>query len=80
MPELASLLAPLLAEPRRSAVVSDIDGTLAPIVPTPEEARVPPRALAALEALCGRYALVGLATAMLIFSVVQLTQLPGPPT
>ena len=62
MPELASLLAPLLAEPRRSAVVSDIDGTLAPIVPTPEEARVPPRALAALEALCGRYALVGCVT------------------
>jgi trehalose 6-phosphate phosphatase len=62
VPELASLLAPLLAEPRRSAVVSDIDGTLAPIVPTPEEARVPPRALAALEALCGRYALVGCVT------------------
>ena len=28
----------------------------------------------------GRYALVGLGAALLVFSVVQLTQLPGPPT
>ena len=48
---LRRLLAPLIAEPRRSAVVCDIDGTLAPIVATPEEAAVPPEALAALEAL-----------------------------
>jgi hypothetical protein len=28
----------------------------------------------------GRYALVGLGVLMLLLSVVQLTQLPGPPT
>ncbi len=59
---LRRLLAPLIAEPRRSAVVSDIDGTLAPIVATPEDAAVPPEALAALEALCGPYSLVACVT------------------
>ena len=28
----------------------------------------------------GRYALVGLGGVLLVFSVIQLTQLPGPPT
>jgi trehalose 6-phosphate phosphatase len=56
------LLEPLIAEPRRAAIVSDIDGTLAPIVPTPEQATVPPAALEALAALCDRYALVACVT------------------
>jgi trehalose 6-phosphate phosphatase len=62
MPDLAALLQPLREEPRRSAVVSDIDGTLAPIVASPEEAAVPQRALDALEALCPHYALVACVT------------------
>jgi trehalose 6-phosphate phosphatase len=62
VPELAALLGPLRADPRRSAIVSDIDGTLAPIAATPEDAAVPERALRALEALCPRYALVGCVT------------------
>ena len=40
--DLRKLLAPMLAEPRRSAVVLDIDGTLAPIVRDAEQAAVPP--------------------------------------
>ena len=35
------LLAPLVAAPGRSALVLDVDGTLAPIAPRPELARVP---------------------------------------
>ena len=62
MPDLAALLQPMREEPRRSAVVSDIDGTLAPIVASPEEAAVPRRALDALEALCRDYALVACVT------------------
>src|SRR5205085_10457559 len=53
---LARLVAPLRAQPRRGAVLCDIDGTLAPIVPVPEDARVLPEALAALERLAARYA------------------------
>jgi trehalose 6-phosphate phosphatase len=59
---LARLVAPLRAQPRRGAVVCDIDGTLAPIVAAPEDARVLPEALAALEKLAPRYALVGCVT------------------
>lgn len=53
------LLAPLRAEPGRSAVLTDIDGTLAPIVERAEEAAVPEAARRALAALDERYALVG---------------------
>ena len=59
---LARLVAPLRAQPRRGAVLCDIDGTLAPIVAAPEDARVLPEALAALERLTTRYALVGCVT------------------
>ena len=59
---LARLVAPLRAHPSRGAVLCDIDGTLAPIVAMPEEARVLPAALAALERLTGRYALVACVT------------------
>jgi trehalose 6-phosphate phosphatase len=59
---LARLVAPLRAQPRRGAVLCDIDGTLAPIVPSPEDVRVLPEALAALKQLASRYALVGCVT------------------
>jgi len=59
---LARLVAPLRADPRRGAVVCDIDGTLAPIVAVPEDARVLPEALAALDRLTRRYALVACVT------------------
>lgn len=52
-------LAPLRAEPARAAILTDVDGTLAPIVDRPEQAAVPRRASEALERLSGRYALVG---------------------
>jgi trehalose 6-phosphate phosphatase len=39
-------------------IVSDIDGTLSPISPTPDTAIVGPRSRAALETLCQRIALV----------------------
>jgi trehalose 6-phosphate phosphatase len=59
---LADVLAPLVDDPRHGAVVCDIDGTLAPIAPTPEQATVLPGALAELERLAGRYALVACVT------------------
>jgi trehalose 6-phosphate phosphatase len=55
----AAALAPLREEPGRSAVLTDVDGTLAPIVERAEEAAVPAAAREALAALSERYALVG---------------------
>jgi len=53
------LLQQLAADPRRAAILLDVDGTLAPIVPRPEDARVPETTRAELRRLTGRYALVG---------------------
>jgi trehalose 6-phosphate phosphatase len=52
-------LAALREDPVRAAILTDVDGTLAPIVPRPEEAAVPARASELLAALSGRYGLVG---------------------
>jgi trehalose 6-phosphate phosphatase len=56
---VASLLEPLRADPRRAAVLTDVDGTLAPIVERPEQAEVPERARQLLVALAQRFGLVG---------------------
>ena len=52
-------LLPLVADPRRTAILTDIDGTLAPIVDDPAAAGVPPETRAVLAALAQRFALVG---------------------
>jgi trehalose 6-phosphate phosphatase len=57
--EWVAALAPLREAPKRSAVLTDVDGTLAPIVERAEEAAVPAAAREALAALSERYALVG---------------------
>jgi trehalose 6-phosphate phosphatase len=54
----ADLLALLRAAPERTALLLDVDGTLAPIVERPEDAAVPPETRAELERLASRYALV----------------------
>jgi trehalose-phosphatase len=59
---IEELLAPLRAEPGASAVLCDIDGTLAPIVSDPEDARVPDETRAVLRDLAGRYGLVACIT------------------
>jgi trehalose 6-phosphate phosphatase len=51
-------LALLASEPRRAGIVLDVDGTLAPIVERPEDARVPDETRAELRRLVDRYALV----------------------
>jgi trehalose 6-phosphate phosphatase len=52
-------LARLRDEPARAAILTDVDGTLAPIVARPEEAAVPARTGDLLARLSERYALVG---------------------
>ncbi len=48
----------LAAEPALAAVLLDVDGTLAPIVARPQDARVPEDVRRELARLAGRYALV----------------------
>jgi trehalose-phosphatase len=52
-------IARLAAEPDKAALLFDIDGTLAPIVERPEEARVPEETRSELRRLAATYALVG---------------------
>jgi trehalose 6-phosphate phosphatase len=56
--EAAALLAPLSSAPERSAIILDVDGTLAPIAPRPDLAAVPGDTRAELERLVQRYLLV----------------------
>jgi trehalose 6-phosphate phosphatase len=55
----AAELGRLRANPTRSAVLSDVDGTLAPISERPEQAAVPAQAILTLRRLSERYGLVG---------------------
>jgi trehalose 6-phosphate phosphatase len=57
--DLQRLIAPLREEPRRAAILTDIDGTIAPIVLDPSEAGVSERTRELLRELARRYALVG---------------------
>ena len=52
------LVARLAAEPDRAAILLDVDGALAPIVPRPEDARVPPETQDELRRLNALYALL----------------------
>ena len=56
--DATALLVPIAEAPGRSALVFDVDGTLAPIVERPELARVPEATRAELRRLAARYALV----------------------
>lgn len=55
----SELVRTLRADPARTAILTDVDGTLAPIVERPEQAAVPARATELLEALSARFGLVG---------------------
>jgi trehalose 6-phosphate phosphatase len=56
---LDALIAPFRERPERSAILTDVDGTIAPIVNDPSEARVPDETRELLRGLARRYALVG---------------------
>lgn len=52
-------LGPLRADPAKAAILTDVDGTLAPIAERAEDAAVPAAAREALAALSERYGMVG---------------------
>lgn len=62
MNDTDAIIEPLRAEPSRSAILCDVDGTLAPIVEDPDAAAVPAQTRAVLVELAGRYRLVACIT------------------
>ncbi len=58
-PAAAAILAALSEDPSRVGILTDIDGTLAPIVDRPDQAAVPARAAQLLGQLAGRFGLIG---------------------
>ena len=63
--------------PARAALLCDIDGTVAPIAPTPQQAAVPPETRALLAALAQRLGLVALITGRTIADARRLADVPG---
>ena len=71
------LLRPFAAEPARSALLLDVDGTLAPIVDRPEDARVPDETRRELARLAGRYGLVACVSGRPGSEVERMLDVPG---
>lgn len=72
---VAACLAVLRHTP--AAVVTDIDGTISPIAPTPAEAAVDPAARAALERLAGSLAAVAVVSGRAPAAGAEMVGLPG---
>jgi trehalose 6-phosphate phosphatase len=73
----ADLLAPLREGPERSALVFDVDGTVAPIAPRPELAAVPADTRHELERLTRRYRLLAFVTGRPGAEAEALVGIPG---
>ena len=63
--------------PASSAILLDVDGTLAPIVAHPDLSAVPPETLAVIAALVERYALVGCVSGRRALDAARLVPVPG---
>jgi trehalose 6-phosphate phosphatase len=71
------LLRRLAAEPQRAAILLDVDGTLAPIVEQPEDARVPEETRHELARLASTYALVACVSGRPGEDVKRMVGVPG---
>ena len=67
----------LSEDPARAAVLLDVDGTLAPIVERPDDARVPDETRSELARLAGRYALVACVSGRPGADVERMLGVPG---
>jgi trehalose 6-phosphate phosphatase len=71
------LLARLAEDPARAALFLDVDGVLAPIVPRPEDARVPDETRDELRRLNERYALVACISGRAGVDAQRVVGVPG---
>lgn len=78
-PEGRDGLAALLADPSRALVALDFDGTLAPIVPRPEDARPAEGAVTALAELAASVGTVAVVTGRAVETVLALSGLGQAP-
>ena len=78
-PEGRAGLDALVADPRHALIAADYDGTLAPIVARPSDARAQPGALAALTALAGAVGTVAVITGRPAAEAVTLGGLAAVP-
>ena len=67
----------LSEDPRRAAVLLDVDGTLAPIVERAEDARVPDETREEVARIAGRYALVACISGRPGADVERMLSVPG---
>lgn len=74
---IADLAHALRADAAHAALLFDIDGVLAPIVPHANDARVPAEAIALLGALRDRYLVVGVVSGRGLADVDRLVPVPG---
>ena len=72
------LLASLAESPDEAAIMLDVDGTLAPIVPRPELATVPEETRAELRRLVARYALVACISGRTGKDAARVVGIDGP--
>jgi trehalose 6-phosphate phosphatase len=72
----ADLIRELAAEPARTAILLDIDGTIAPIVDVPADAEVPQETREELRRLHGRYGLVACVSGRPSESAAEIVGLP----
>jgi trehalose 6-phosphate phosphatase len=72
-----ALLDPLAEAPELSALILDLDGTLAPIVARPELAEIPEETRAELRRLAGRYLLVACLSGRAGSDARRLVGVPG---
>ncbi len=71
------MLAPLLERPRDTAILTDFDGTLSPIVARPELARPLEGAAELLDRLAARFAVVAVVSGRPVSFLVEHLALPG---
>jgi trehalose 6-phosphate phosphatase len=76
--DLDSVTARLSESPRETAIVLDVDGTLAPIVARPEEARVPEETRSELERLSARYGLFAFLSGRTSEDAMRVVGIDGP--
>ncbi len=74
--DLLNALAPLCAHREQSAILLDVDGTLAPIAARPEEATVPEATQELLRELCSQYGLVACVSGRCALDARALVGLP----
>jgi trehalose 6-phosphate phosphatase len=76
--DIERLLAPLVEAPTESAILLDVDGTLAPIVARPELATVPEETRAEVRRLNDRYALLACVSGRTGADAQRLVGVEGP--